>query len=208
MCEIANPIYQYRIVRAFQPLINGLERQYLPEDTRAGFFDYLTPDGTINMRELIQNFRSFIARVGYRILEVPETPQEFVGQSLLFGYLDTFVRLVGGMMYLEVRTGRGRMDLIILHQWEKYIVETKIWEGESLYGAGKRQLAEYLKLENVKEGSYVVFDHRQNPQVREEEEVIEGKTIVSYCLPVVQQRPSNGTKSSGSIASSSNDSRA
>jgi hypothetical protein len=24
-CEIANPIYQYRIVRAFQPLINGLE---------------------------------------------------------------------------------------------------------------------------------------------------------------------------------------
>lgn len=197
LCEIANPIYQYRIVRAFQPLINGLERQYLPEDTRAGFFDYLTPDGKINMRELMKNFRSFIARVGYRILEVPETPQEFVGQSLLFGYLDTFVRLVGGMMYLEVRTGRGRMDLIILHKGEKYIVETKIWEGESLYGAGKRQLAEYLKLEDTSEGYYVVFDYRAHPEAREEEEVIEGKAIFSLTIPVVQQRPSNATKSEG-----------
>lgn len=200
LCQIANPIYQYRIVRAFQPLLNGLERQYLPEDTRAGFFDYLTQEGKIHMRELMRNFRDFIARVGYRILSVPETPQEFVGQSLLFGYLDTFVRLVGGFMYLEVRTGRGRMDLIILHKGSKYIVETKIWEGESLYGAGKRQLAEYLTLEDTKEGYYVVFDHRTHPEAREEEEVIQGKVIVSVTIPVVQHRPSNGTTSLGSIA--------
>ena len=32
MCEIVNPIYQYRIMKAFQPLINGLEREYFPED--------------------------------------------------------------------------------------------------------------------------------------------------------------------------------
>jgi hypothetical protein len=51
-CEIANPIHQYCIVQTFQPLINGLERQYLPEDTDAGF----------------------------RIQQVPNTPQEFVGQ--------------------------------------------------------------------------------------------------------------------------------
>ena len=31
-CEIANPIYQYHIVLAFQPLFNGLEEDYLPED--------------------------------------------------------------------------------------------------------------------------------------------------------------------------------
>jgi len=65
-------------------------------------------------------------------------------------------------MYLEVRTGRGRMDLIILHQHSKYIVETKIWEGKSFYQKGKRQLAAYLKLESVSEGYYVVFDHHLN----------------------------------------------
>jgi len=200
LCEIANPIYQYCIMQAFQPLLNGLEREYLPEDTDAGFLDYLSSDGNIEMRKLIANFRDFIARVGYRILEVPETPAEFVGQDLLFAYLDTFVRIVRGFMYLEVQTGRGRMDLIILHRslatsaTEKYIVETKIWEGKSLYQAGKNQLAEYLKLEGVTEGYYVVFDYRKKPQAREEEEAIEGKVIVSYVIPVVQKKPSSLTK--------------
>jgi len=190
LCEIANPIYHYCIVQTFQPLFNGLERDYLPEDTMAGFLDYVTPDGQLKMRPLLSNFRDFIARVGYRILEVPQTPQEFVGQDLLFAYLDQFVRLVRGFMYLEVRTGRGRMDLIILHKGEKYIVETKCWEGISLYDAGKSQLAEYLKLEGAKEGYYVVFDYRKKPHAREEEGVIDGKVIVSYCIPVVGGRPS------------------
>jgi len=191
LCEIANPIYHYCIMQVFQPLFNGLEREYLPEDTDAGFLDYLTPDGNINMRSLLANFRDFIARAGYRIMEVPETPQEFVGQNLLFAYLDAFVRLVRGFMYLEVQTGRGRIDLIILHEGEKYIVETKIWEGKNLYQAGKSQLAEYLKLENATEGYYVVFDYRKKPQAREEEEVIKGKAIVSYVIPVEQKRPSD-----------------
>jgi hypothetical protein len=187
-CEIANPIYQYCIMQTFQPLFNGLERQYLPEDTDAG--DYLNQLGKINMRQLLANFRDFIARAGYRILQVPETPQEFVGQYLLFAYLDTFVRQIHGFMYLEVRSGRGRMDLIILHQHSKYIVETKIWEGNKRYQAGKRQLAQYLKLEKIPEGYYIVFDHRTKPQAMAEEEIIEGKAIVSYCIPVIQKKPS------------------
>ncbi len=189
-CEMTNPIYQYCIVQIFQPAINGLERKYLPEDTDAGFLDYLTPDGQINMHLLLENFRDFIARAGYRILQVPDTPQEFVGQYLLFAYLDQFVRQIRGFMYTEVCTGRGRMDLIIFHQGEKYIVETKIWEGKTLYSDGKHQLAEYLKLEGIKEGYYIVFDHRSKPQAREDLDQIDGKTIVSYCIPVIQEKPS------------------
>ena len=84
MREIVNPIYHYHIMRAFQPLMNGLEREYFPEDADADFLDYLTPDGQIQMEPLLDNFQDFIARAGYRILQVPETPQEYVGQYLLF----------------------------------------------------------------------------------------------------------------------------
>ena len=188
-CHIMNPIYQYRIMRTFQPLFNGLEDDYFPDEN--DFVDYLTPDKKINMRQLLANFHDFIARAGYRILQVPDTPQEFVGQYLLFGYLDAFVRQIQGFMYLEVRSGRGRMDLIILHQQAKYIVETKIWEGNKRYQAGKRQLAKYLKLEGITEGYYVVFDHRAKPEAQQEEEMIEGLAIVSYTIPVLQERPSN-----------------
>ena len=190
MCEIVNPIYHYCIMRTFKPIMNGLEQEYLPEDNHAGFQDYLTPDGQIQMTALLDNFRDFIARAGFKILQVPETPQEYVGQHLLFAYLEQFVQVVGGALYLEVQTGRGRMDILILHNQRKYIVETKIWSGEMRYQTGKIQLAAYVKLEKAVEGYYVVFDHRKEPEPRVETETLDSTTIRSYVIPVVQERPS------------------
>ena len=56
------------------------------------------------------------------------------------------------------------MDILILHNQRKYIVETKIWGGDMRYQAGKTQLAAYVKLEKAVEGCYVVFDHRKEPE--------------------------------------------
>ena len=191
LCEILNPIYHYCIIQAFKPLVNGLENEYLPADNAAGFQDYLTPTGDIDMVMLLNNFRDFIARAGFRVLQVPDTPKAFIGQHLLLAYLDQFVQLVGGVMYLEVQTGRGRMDLLIHHNRKKYIVETKIWEGDRSYQAGKKQLGAYLTLEDAAEAYYVVFDHRQKPETRVETETIDDVTIRSYVIPVVQERPSD-----------------
>ncbi|MDE0485100.1 MAG: hypothetical protein OXI67_21195 [Candidatus Poribacteria bacterium] len=190
MCEIANPIYFYCILQTFKPAVNGLEQEYLPEDTREGFLDYLSTTGHIEMGALLDNFRDFIARAGFNILQVPDTPQESVGRHLLLAYLEQFVRLVGGFMHIEVQTGRGRMDLLITHNQRKYVVETKVWRGEVSYQKGKRQLASYLKLESATEGYYVVFDHRTNPEPRAETEEIEDFKIRSYVIPVMQERPS------------------
>ena len=188
MCKIANPIYLYCILQAFKPIVNGLERDYFPKNTDGS--QYLTHTGQIQMERLLDNFRDFIARAGFRILQVPETPQEFIGQHLLFAYLDQFVTSVNGAMYMEVPTGRGRMDLIILHNQRKYIIETKIWRSDRSYTQGKQQLAAYLATEDVTESYYVVFDHREAPEPRTETETIDGLTIRNYVIPVVQKRPS------------------
>ncbi len=190
MCEIANPIYLYRILRTFQPAINGLERDYYPQNTGNGYRDYLTDAGQIDMVALLDNFRDFIARAGFRILQVPDKPREYVGQHLLFAYLAQFVRQVQGVMHLEVQTGRRRLDLVVNHRARKYIVETKVWQGEQSYRAGKEQLVAYLKLEGAAEGYYVVFDHRREPEPRVETETLDGLKIRSYVIPVVHERPS------------------
>ncbi len=191
MCEILNPIYLYRIMRTFKPIVNGLEENYLSEDNSDGFSDYLTPAGHIEIEALLDNFRDFIARVGFRILQVPDTPQESVGRYLLIAYLDQSVKLIGGFLHIEVQTGRGRMDIIITHYQRKYIVETKIWRGDNhRYQSGKKQLAVYLKSEGVTEGYYIVFDHRENPEPRVETETIDGLMIRSYVIPVLQELPS------------------
>lgn len=191
MCQIVNPIYQHRILQAFKPTINGLENDYFSEETDADFIDYVTPSGEIELESLLNNFKDFISRVGFRILQVPETPQEHVGQNLLYAYLDHFIRTINASMFLEVQTGRGRIDLLILYNSRKYIVETKIWEGERYHQAGKKQLVAYLKSEKVDKGYYVVFDHRTNPESRVETETLEGVTIRSYLIPVVQSKPSS-----------------
>ena len=54
--------------------MNGLEQDYFPESAREGFQDYLTADGQIRMEALLDNFRDFIARAGFKILQVPDTP--------------------------------------------------------------------------------------------------------------------------------------
>ena len=190
MCEIVNPIYLYCILQAFKPIVNGLEDEYLHEDSREDFLDYLTPTGRIDMGLLLDNFRDFIARAGFKILQVPDTPQESVGRHLLLAYLDQFVKDIGGFMHIEVQTGRGRMDIIITHNQQKYIIETKIWRGEHRYQAGKRQLTAYLRAEGVTEGYYVVFDHREDPEPQVETETIDGLTIRSYVIPVMQAPPS------------------
>ena len=188
-CKIANPIYLNCILQTFKPIVNGLERDYFPDD--AGGLQRLTSTGQIQMERLMDNFRDFIVRIGFRILQVPDTPQEFIGQRLLFAYLDQFVASVNGAMYIEAPAGRGRMDLLILHRGRKYIVETKIWRSDRRYQAGKRQLAAYLTAEAATEGYYVVFDHRENAEPRTETQSIDGSTIRSYVIPVVQARPSD-----------------
>ncbi len=190
MCEVANPVYFYCIIQTFKPTINGLEENYLPEDTSDGFLDYLSKTGHIDMNALLDNFRDFIARSGFNILQVPDTPQESVGRHLLLAYLEQFVLLVGGFMHIEVQTGRGRIDLLITHNQRKYIVETKVWRGEVSYQKGLNQLASYLKSEGASEGYYVVFDHRTNPEPRTENHEIDGYNIRSYVIPVLQKRPS------------------
>ena len=185
-CVINNPTYQRVIIDAFTPLVNGVEDEYLPEDAD-DFTDYLSESGQIQMDELLHNFRDFIGRAGYKILEIPETPREFVGQYLLLAYLDLFVHKIGGHLYPEVPTGRGRMDIILLYRDEKHIVETKLWRGEKRYQSGKIQLAAYLDKERVQRGYYVVFDHRQNAQPRDEHECVAGNEIISFCIPLAAQ---------------------
>ena len=90
-------------------------------------------------------------------------------------------------MSFEVATGAGKVDLLILHNQRKYIVETKIWRGNIRYEAGKKQLAAYLKTEGVGEGYYVVFDHRRHPEPRVQTEVVDGMEIRSYVIPVIQE---------------------
>ena len=48
-----------------------------------------------------------------------------------------------------------------------------------------------MELEETTEGYYVVFDHRQNPEPRVETKTVNGMSIRSYVIPILQETPSS-----------------
>ena len=43
----------------------------------------------------------------------------------------------------------------------------------------------------VAEGYYILFDHRRIPEPRVETETVDGVTVRSYVIPVIQKQPSS-----------------
>lgn len=177
--EIVVPLYSKRLITAFRPHINGEAQHYLTvNDT---FQDYLTDDG-LNLHAAILKYREYIRRRGFRAFDT-EQLKEGAWHYSLDGFLHFFIERVGGDTFIEVPTGRGRTDILILYQSQKYIVETKIYTDEKYFQDGKYQLADYLDSEQLQEGYYVVFSNAHSEtDTLEFDEEINGKRIFTYII--------------------------
>ena len=97
-------------------------------------------------------------------------------------------RQIGGAHFTEVNSGEGRLDLIVVHQGRRYIIETKIWRGQALYEEGVTQLADYLASEGQTTGYYVLFHARPTVYGKLPDDALEytteinGKTIYVYLI--------------------------
>jgi len=136
-CQIANPIYSKVLTAYFRPRELALQGDIL-----ANGYDFRTHQvgNELQMDRLLSRFREFIERRGREAFTVTPMPQEATGQYLLMAYLDLVVRQLGGdpsfvrtSLFIEVDSGEGRLDLIVVYRGHRYIIETKIWYGQVLY---------------------------------------------------------------------------
>ncbi|MBV7336516.1 AAA-like domain-containing protein [Chloroflexi bacterium TSY] len=184
-CQIANSVYGKILLAAFRP-----RRMRLQADILINGYDYRPHLGNskLQMSLLLSLFRQFVERRGREAFQVTPMPQEATGQYLLMAYLDLVVRSGGGDLFTEVDSGNGRLDLIAVHQGQRYVVETKVWRGQAEYDKGLMQLADYLESESVQEGYYVIFHARPNvygklPQKELEFQITQdGKRIHVYLV--------------------------
>lgn len=185
LCRIANPIYKQVLIDAFRPRETGLQGAMLANGY--DFRPYVMND-QLQIATILTRFREFIERRGREAFKVTPMPQEATGQYLLMAYLDIVVRQIGGAHFTEVDSGEGRLDLIVVHQGRRYIIETKIWRGPALYEEGLTQLAEYLASEGQTTGYYVLFHARPNVYGKLPDDAFEytntvnGKTIYVYLI--------------------------
>jgi len=192
MVEVPVPLYKKCLLTAFRPALNGETRQYVSaHDT---FSEYLQAGG-LNLKTILQRYIEYVAKRGFRAFDTKQL-KEGAWHYSLDGFINFFVERLGGQTFTEVPSGRGRTDIMILFRGKKYIIETKIFTDRSYFQKGKAQLAEYLKSEGLKVGYYVVFSEKHgDDDALEEEEIINGKRIVTRIIRVNFERASQNKRS-------------
>lgn len=82
---------------------------------------------------------------------------ESVGRKLFLLYLRPIINGVGNY-YIEAQTRDStRTDIIVDYLGQQYVVELKIWRGDSYNHTGEKQLAEYLDYYHLEKGYMLSF---------------------------------------------------
>lgn len=146
------------------------------------FGDYITGDG-LNLPAILDKYREYIHRRGFHAFDTKHL-KEGAWHYSLDGFISFFIERLGGSTFVEVPSGRGRTDILILHQDHKYLIETKVFIDQYYFQQGKQQLADYVATEGLTEGYYVVFSNKHRKEdVLYFDEMIDGKTDLHVHYP-------------------------
>ncbi|MBF0101584.1 MAG: AAA-like domain-containing protein [Desulfobacterales bacterium] len=187
--QIPVPLYAKRLINAFRPLLNGETEHYITSshDTLS---KYLTSEGELNLNILLEEYRAYVRRRGFHAFDT-ENLKEAAWHYSLDGFIHFYIQSLGGQTFIEVPSGKGRTDILILYKRKSYIIETKRFVSQHYFNQGKAQLLEYMKSERLSDGYYVVFSnkHTETDALRSED-LIENRRIYTHIIPISFEQPS------------------
>ena len=133
-------------------------------------------NGYLNMRLLLERFCMHFNEI-YR----PEHDDKFVeanGRKIFLTYLLPIINGTGNY-YCEAHTRNlTRTDVIVGYLGNQYVIELKIWRGDSYNKRGENQLAEYLDYYHLKTGYLLSFCFNKNKQSGIHEVKVGDRTII------------------------------
>ncbi len=132
-------------------------------------------NGHLDMRSLLTKFTEHFNEI-YR----PGKDDRFIednGRKIFLTYLRPIINGIGNY-YCEATTrDLTRTDVIIDYLGQQYIVELKIWRGDSYNQRGEQQLMNYLLYYGLNTGYMVSFCFNKNKQAGVHDIIIGDKTI-------------------------------
>lgn len=88
-----------------------------------------------------------------------------------------------GNYYVESRTrGLRRTDIVIDYLGKQYIIEMKIWHGNSYNEKGEQQLYDYLQANEDAEGYMLTFNFNKNKKPTSQEVTLKDRTITEFIV--------------------------
>ncbi len=103
---------------------------------------------------------------------------EKFGRKYFLFYLKPIINGTGNY-YVEAETrDEGRTDVIVDYHGEQFVVEMKIWRGESYHQRGERQLLNYLEAYHLDTGYMLSFNFNKNKEIGVKKIRLEGRTLI------------------------------
>lgn len=119
-------------------------------------------NGTLDMARLLERFASFL-KSEYRDEDGSFIERE--GRLLFLSFLKLIINGMGHYVVEPETRGSRRMDIMVFYGRQSYIVELKVWHGQSAASDAYDQLAGYLKSQGHDRGYLLSFcDNRKKPR--------------------------------------------
>ena len=155
--KVSNRIIETRLYNRFM-MNELLDNIYTAGDTDRNQF---VENGELKMDKILERFVFHFNQI---YGEQPEKFREDEGRRFFMLYVRPIINGTGNY-YVEAQTrDLSRTDLIIDYMGRQYIIEMKIWRGESYNERGERQLLEYLDYYHIDKGYLLSFCFNRNKQ--------------------------------------------
>ncbi|MDR1544242.1 MAG: AAA-like domain-containing protein [Prevotellaceae bacterium] len=152
----ANPIYGEVMIRE----LNQDEQDELQQTEETYQMPRYFKDGRIDMDFLMTDFQEFW-RENSEIWVERFQYKEAAPHLILMAFLQRIIN-GGGQILREYAAGRGRMDLCVVYQGNKYPIELKLQKDKNTVERGLTQLNEYMDKMGAQRGWLCIFNRKQD----------------------------------------------
>jgi len=137
--------------------------------------DFIEENG-LNIEKILLRFQQFMKE------QYSSEDSKFIerqGRLIFLAFIKPIINGVG-FDFKEVQISEEkRLDVVIVYNNNKYIIELKIWRGEKYHQRGLQQLADYLDINEQNKGYLLIFNFNKDKEYKKEVINNDGKEIIA-----------------------------
>ena len=137
--------------------------------------DFIEGNG-LNIEKILLRFQQFMKE------QYSSEDSKFIerqGRLIFLAFIKPIINGVG-FDFKEVQISEEkRLDVVIVYNNNKYIIELKIWRGEKYHQRGLQQLADYLDINEQNKGYLLIFNFNKDKEYKKEVINNDGKEIIA-----------------------------
>ena len=155
--QVSNKILEIRMTDYFI----SKDEEYQRNTVNNGYIAEITRGGRFNMQLCLERFLVHWQEV---YAEKEEKFLEHQCRIIFLTYLKPILNGIGFSFIETTFTDNRRMDLVVIYNNERFVLELKTWKGKLYNEQGVEQLLGYMEKLNEKKGYLLTFDFRKKPE--------------------------------------------